>query len=858
VKAPGSRIIVRTEARRVASALAAGLLLVPAASAQVQSAAQRSCIVALNKAGEKVAAAVRGELARCLSAAARDRLPFGQTIDECLAADARGHVAAAYQATARIAGKRCGTAPDFGASTAAMVNAGYTPQRVVQDVFGTTLAGVVADAAADPAGARCQKALRKAINTLGRVRLRLFGRCARAGVRNGSITSAAELAGCRDEDPDGKLVRLAAKLGHTVGRRCGGADLAALAPGECASAGVGGILECIAPRLRYDACLDVQAANALPEFENGVAICRDAPYTTWSAARIWDEETLAAIRVDNPRPPVHARNLFHVSAAMWDAWRAYDDTGDAYLVDEHPVASGDVEDDRAIAIGFAAYRILHHRYTNSLGADQTLPALDARMAALGLDPTFTSTVGDSPAAVGNRIGAAYVAYGLTDGSNEVGNYADPNYEPVNEPLIVKLPGTTMVDPNRWQPLSLDYFVSQNGIPLPISVQTFVGSNWDETAPFALPGGGDPYDDPGPPPLLGTATDAQFKANAVELIRLSGQLDPDDGVTLDISPGALHNNTLGTNDGTGYPVNPATGQPYAPNVVKRGDYGRILAEFWADGPTSETPPGHWNVIANYVSDHPLVVKRIAGTGPVVSDLEWDVKMYLGLNGAVHDAAIACWDSKEFYDYVRPISMIRYMGGLGQSSDPGGPSYDPEGLPLEPGVVEVITAATTAPGERHEALAGHEGEIAIYAWPGEPADRLTQHSGARWIRAVEWVPYQRNTFVTPPFAAYTSGHSTFSRAGAEYLTRFTGDSYFPGGLGEYSFPANRSLYFEQGPSQDLTLQWARYYDASDEAGISRLWGGIHVRADDFNGRIMGARIGTDAYELAARYWAGTITP
>ena len=71
------------------------------------------------------------------------------------------------------------------------------------------------------------------------------------------------------------------------------------------------------------------------------------------------------------------------------------------------------------------------------------------------------------------------------------------------------------------------------------------------------------------------------------------------------------------------------------------------------------------------------------------LEWDVKLYLALNGAVHDAAVAAWGLKGHYDSVRPISMIRYMGGKGQSSDPDGPSYDPEGLPLEDGLIEVIT-------------------------------------------------------------------------------------------------------------------------------------------------------------------------
>ena len=44
----------------------------------------------------------------------------------------------------------------------------------------------------------------------------------------------------------------------------------------------------------------------------------------WSVARRWDEALLDAIRRALPNPPVHARNLFHTSVAMWDAWAAYD------------------------------------------------------------------------------------------------------------------------------------------------------------------------------------------------------------------------------------------------------------------------------------------------------------------------------------------------------------------------------------------------------------------------------------------------------------------------------------------------------------------------------------------------------
>src|SRR5205823_4037153 len=165
-------------------------------------------------------------------------------------------------------------------------------------------------------------------------------------------------------------------------------------------------------------------------------------------------------------------------------------------------------------------------------------------------------------------------------------------------------------------------------------------------------------DPGAPPRLGGAGDPAVKDAVVELIRLSSFMDASESATLDISPGAGFDNPLGTDNGVGYAKNPATGEPYAANVVNRADYQRVAAEFWADGPHSETPPGHWNVLANMVADHPLLrVKRVGGKGPVVNDLEWDVKVYLALNGAVHDAAIWAWGNKTFYDSSRPITLVR---------------------------------------------------------------------------------------------------------------------------------------------------------------------------------------------------------
>jgi hypothetical protein len=583
--------------------------------------------------------------------------------------------------------------------------------------------------------------------------------------------------------------------------------------------------------------------------------CPPAANPEWSVARRWDEALLDAIRRALPAPTVHARNLFHTSAAMWDAWAAYDPTASGYLVAEKDTA-GDVAAARNEAISYAAFRVLSARYINAVGGAESLSEFDDVMDSLCYPIADTATDGTSPAAVGNRIAAAVLAYGKTDGSNEAGGYANPDYKPVNAALVVNTPGTTMVDPNRWQPLQLEHMISQNGIPVTNGTQVAVGTQWGQVTPFAIPDGGAdgvPID-PGPQPRLGDpATDRAFKDQAVEVIRDSSLLDPTLTTTVDISPAARGANDLGTNDGKGHPTNPVTGQPYAPDVVTQGDFARAVTSFWADGPKSETPPGHWNVIANSVADQLAPNLRIAGTGPAVDRLEWDVKMYLALNGAVHDAAIAAWGLKGHYDGTRPISMIRYMGGLGQSSDPSLPSYNAEGLPLVPDLIELITPQTTAAGQRHAALAGHVGEIAIRAWKGNPADPKTQTGGVGWILAVDWVPFQLPTFVTPSFQGYASGHSTFSRAAAEVLTGLTGSEYFPGGLSEWTVKAD-SIPVEKGPTTDVPLEWGTYYDAADQAGQSRLYGGIHVQADDFTGRVIGSQCGKAAWARAQLYYTG----
>lgn len=609
-----------------------------------------------------------------------------------------------------------------------------------------------------------------------------------------------------------------------------------------------------------------------------------------SVARQWNDALLDAIRIDFPAPTVHSRNLYHTSAAMYDAWAAFDDVATGHFYTEKHTTA-DTMAARNEAISYAAYRVLSQRYSiaNDPAASQQL--FDAVMDNLGYDKGVNTTVGNSPAAIGNRIAAQLLANTLGDGSNEANDYVDTTgYTPVNTPMTVDYPGVVgpqaapITDPNRWQPLFIDSAFTQNGLE-GFDLQEFIGPHWGEVTTFAMgrTGNPQPYSwsgiDPGAPPKLSGAGDQEYRDDTVLLIEYSNALDPTQGPgsqMINISPRVAGNRPLGTHNDQGYVMNPVTGQPYADNMVRRADYGRVLAEFWADGPESETPPGHWNVIANEVSENSLLEKRIGGTGPVVDDLQWDVKIYFAMNGAVHDAAIAAWGAKEVYDYVRPITKIRYQGSLGQSSDVNLPSYHADGLPLQADLIEVVTAESIAEGGKHRNVYENANmvsglfipdiyfteeelvdKVAIQAWNHEPADPENELSGIDWILAENWVPYQSDNFVTPAFAAYVSGHSTFSRAAAEIMAMFTGSEYFPGGLGEMTFDTE-FLDFEVGPSDEITLQWATYFDAADEAGISRLWGGIHVPVDDFAGRIMGSSIGQEAFLFALSHFGGVPVP
>jgi hypothetical protein len=84
--------------------------------------------------------------------------------------------------------------------------------------------------------------------------------------------------------------------------------------------------------------------------------------------------------------------------------------------------------------------------------------------------------------------------------------------------------------------------------------------------------------------------------------------------------------------------------YSANLTDRE---KVIAGYWADGPSTETPPGHWALFAQFVSrrDH--------------HTLDDDVVMFFAVANALQDAGIAVWDAKRYYDYLRPITAVHFL-------------------------------------------------------------------------------------------------------------------------------------------------------------------------------------------------------
>lgn len=299
----------------------------------------------------------------------------------------------------------------------------------------------------------------------------------------------------------------------------------------------------------------------------------------------WNEAALEAIRVTHPGPPIVARSLAITHTCMYDAWAAYDKKAKGTRLGKklRQPIQQQTKANKQEAISYAAHKCLSDLFPTQVSS------FDALLTTLGYNPANSSVLITTPAGLGHVAAQAVLDFRHHDHSNQLGDlnpgpYSDyTNYTPVNTPTLIS-------NPNHWQPLQIGD-----------KVQKFIAPHWDKVIPYALKSGSQ-FRKTLPKPADYYKQPARYEIQARQVLAYSAHLT---------------------------------------------DEKKVIAEYWADGPSSELPPGHWTLFAEYVSDRDH------------HTVDQDVKMFFAMTNAVLDASIACWDAKRYFDYVRPVSAINYL-------------------------------------------------------------------------------------------------------------------------------------------------------------------------------------------------------
>ncbi|OLD21062.1 MAG: phosphoesterase [Acidobacteria bacterium 13_1_40CM_3_56_11] len=316
----------------------------------------------------------------------------------------------------------------------------------------------------------------------------------------------------------------------------------------------------------------------------------------------WNAAALQGVRDSRIGPPMVARALAIVHTCIFDAWAAYDKraVGTQFGDELRRPKRERTLANKNEAISFAAYRALV-----DLFALDKASVFDPLMASLGYDPNNLTINRDTPAGIGNVACAAVLTFRHGDGTNQLGDlhagaYSDwTGYVSVNSASTVPVNPALVLDPDHWQRLTYDDGATA---PTPhIVTQSFVGAQWYRVVPFAMtsPDQFQSFVAQFGPALYGSET---YLQQSKDLITISANLT---------------------------------------------DEQKMIAEYWANGPRTELPPGHWDLFGEFVSrrDHHTV--------------DDDAKMFFALTNAIFDAGIAAWDAKRAFDSVRPITSIPYL-------------------------------------------------------------------------------------------------------------------------------------------------------------------------------------------------------
>ena len=571
------------------------------------------------------------------------------------------------------------------------------------------------------------------------------------------------------------------------------------------------------------------AAIALVSTTAGASVVSD-----WNAAALQEVRKSKSLRNG---PPIVARALAIVHTCMYDAWAAYDDVAIGTVLGgslRRPHAEH-TDANKAKAISFAAYRCLRNLYPDGAASDppgsSSRVRLDAALVGFGYDLAETSTMDPAtPAGVGNIAAQAVIDFRANDGANQYGNAACPagkvcptvpmtiygtvpcttgppgqtgsplgqldGVDPLVQPLPCVGPGGSAVGPYA------DYNDPANGYTSYVPRNPLMGfcNPLEETCPVADPF--IPTAAPWPniidvnhwqPLVFSTHARQSFIAPYMERVIPFGLTSADQFDHLrHLEPDIFQN--------------PRQYRKAAEEVLRvsaglTADQ-KLLVEYWADGPESELPPGHWGLFAQFVSQRDG------------HSIDQDAKMFFAMHNASFDAGIVAWHLKRKFDGVRPITAIRYLfqgqtvlayGGPGQ---PNGPIAGEKWMPYNPG------GNLTPPFPGY--ISGHS---------------IFSAASAAVLKAFT-----------------SSDHFGFSTV----IPQCDPDFF----LTDFSRCFGR---VEPGiPVADTMLTYETFSDAANEAALSRLLGGIHFSEDNITGLKLGRLIGREAWEEARWLFNGGERP
>ncbi len=490
----------------------------------------------------------------------------------------------------------------------------------------------------------------------------------------------------------------------------------------------------------------------------------------------WNEAALEEIRSAIPKvigPPIAARALAIAHTCMYDAWAAYDHKAVGTRLGDtlRRPARERTRANKAVAISVAAHRCLGNLFAQPNvfpgvpNVAASVAAVQARLdaALIAALETYASHADEEEFAaavtVGETAAQAVIDFRARDGSNQYADesgtppgvstaYADyTGYQPVNPLMAFCQPPMTadqcygtlplvIIDPNVWQPL-----IGPTG-----AAQKFIGCHFELVVPFALKSAHqfDHLRRADPPDVQKNAR--LYRENVEEILRYSASLD---------------------------------------------DEKKLIVEYWADGPASELPPGHWGLFAQFVS------QRDRNT------IDEDVKMFFAMHNASFDAGIVAWHFKRLYDGVRPITAVRYL---------------------------------------------MQGTI-VRAWGG-PGQGIQDIPGETWS---PYNPGSNLTPAFPGYISGHSTFSAASAEVLRQFTgrdRFDFSTVVPKGFGRVENPATHPI-----PPVDTVVSYRTFSEAAEAAALSRILGGIHFMDDNTTGLFLGTLIGRQAWEKAETYFNGT---